>query len=187
LSLSAASPDRCLQHVFNEQTTAGVFARLSAGFTTLLVLDALDAVQHSDEERLGQVFDLRLRLLLSSAARKQWPELSILITSRLQPPRDLQTDEVSVIELVTIQQASTVETVLNGGANAILEVLASSRKASSGWLLGLLTATNGTQPSLATPQAVRKGLDALQADPDRLILRPRYGPFPVSTRPKENE
>jgi hypothetical protein len=159
LSLSAASPDRCLQQVFNEQTTAGLFTRLSAGATTLLVLDALDAVQYSDEERLGQVFDLRLRLLLSSTTRKWWPELSILVTSRFQPPRDLQAEGVSVIELVTMQQASTVEPVLDAGADAILEVLASSRKASSGWLLGLLTETSGTQPSLATPEAVRKGLD----------------------------
>src|SRR5437763_830304 len=89
LSLSAASPDRCLQQVFHEQTIAGVFASLSAGATTLLVLDALDTVQHADEVRLGQVCDLRLRLMLSSAARKRWPELSILVTSRFHSPRDL--------------------------------------------------------------------------------------------------
>jgi hypothetical protein len=34
---------------------------------------------------------------------------------------------------------------------------------------------------------VMKLRNALQAYPGRFILRPRYGPFPVSARPRDNE
>jgi hypothetical protein len=51
------------------------------------------------------------------------------------------------------------EQSLESGPATVLEVLATSRKASSGWLLGLLTGQHETQPSLATPAAVRKILE----------------------------
>src|SRR5262249_24192684 len=138
---------------------ARLFARLTADAVRLLMLDALDTVQHGNEERLGQVSDLRLRHLLSAAARGRWPELKILVTSRSQPPRDLPADTLTSIELGATQQLPNEEPLIDSGPATVLEILASSRKASSGWLLGLLAGQHETQPSLATPEAVRKVLE----------------------------
>ena len=51
-----------------------------------------------------------------------------------------------------------------GAATAILEALASSRKASSGWLLGLLSGQSESHASLATPATVRVILDRALGD-----------------------
>jgi hypothetical protein len=176
LPLSAASPDRCLQQVFDTRTTAGVFARLTTECTRLLALDALDTVQHRDEERAGQVFDLRLRHLLSSAARGRWPALSTVVTSRLRPPRELPGEAVTVLEFAAPRQPADEAPSLKRGDAAVLEVLASSRRASSGWLLGLLTGRHGRRPSLSTHAAVHKALDrALSAGLVRRIASRKSG------------
>src|SRR5262249_54300971 len=146
LPLSAASPDRCLQQVFHHRTTAGLFASMSSGTTNLLVLDALDTIQYTDVKRLGQISDLRLLLLLISAARRKWQGVSILVPSRFHPPRELQGEALSVIELAAIPQVSPAAPAGDAQSAALLEVLASSRQASSGWLLGALARPNETQP-----------------------------------------
>jgi hypothetical protein len=162
--LSAASPDRCLHHAFGDRTTAGVGARLDADTAGLLVLDALDTVQDPDDDGGGRVTDPRLRLLLSAAARHRWPGVSTLVTSRLRPGRDLPADGATVIELAAPDPAAGAGPSIGSGHAAVLEVLASSRQASSGWLLGLLTGHPTGPPSLATPAAVRAALaDALTA------------------------
>jgi hypothetical protein len=160
--LSAASPDRCLHHAFGDRTTAGIGARLAADNPGLVVLDALDTVQDPDDG--GRVTDPRLRLLLSAAARGRWPGVSTLVTSRLWPGRDLPADGATVIELVATDPAAGAGPLIGSGSAAVLEVLASSRQASSGWLLGLFAGHPARPPSLATPAAVHAALaDALTA------------------------
>lgn len=159
LPLSAANSDHCLQQLSGDEgrstnplTTAQLFELLSDGEAKLLVLDALDMVQQQGVERAGQVTDLRLRLLLSAAASGRWPGLSVVATSRLRPPPNLRSNALVLIELAAREKTEGQSP--EPSPHTTLEIIASSRQASSGWLLGLLTGPQETQPSLATPVAV---------------------------------
>jgi tetratricopeptide (TPR) repeat protein len=161
--LSAASPDRCLQQAFKHTTTAGLFAAITAAGTKLLVLDALDVVQYRiPGEHGASIFDSRLRHLLSSVLRGAWPAMGVLVTSRLPPPQELRSGGVTVIELTPTPSTESSRSV--GDATAVLELIASSRKATSGWLLGLLTGERQEQPSLTTPRGLRAILDQAVTD-----------------------
>ena len=174
LPLSAANPDRCLQQTFADQTTAGIFARLTEDGTPLVVLDALDMIQYQQEEYVGKIVDLRLRHLLSAAARNRWQGLQIIVTSRLPPPRDIPRQSLLEIKLRAPRPASSQQpTILNTRATPILETLAASRRATSGWLLGWLTGQTAKHPSLVTPVQIQEALKG--ALDDGLVQRVDLG------------
>lgn len=166
LFLSATNPDQCFQQICNGRSTAALFAQLDASNTKLLVLDGLDILQYSNEENFGQIYDLRLSHLLSKVRNKP-TKLRVLITSRLPPPRDLLNEFLTVIELAphSPTQPDIGEEILNHFKDSIaIEFLASSRKASSGWLLGFLSGVSEIVPSFSTPEPVSKILDEAVAN-----------------------
>jgi hypothetical protein len=173
LRLSARSADTELESAFRERrgaddgpvTTAELFAALDDdGGSHGLVLADLDALQTPGD---GVVTDVRLRLLLESAARERWADAAIVVSSRRAPPPSLaaagvvpQDRDPPALDVRDLPRATTV-----------LETLAAGRAAMPGWLLGLVAGESHARRMLDTPPAV---LDALE-EPLRTGLVQRYG------------
>jgi hypothetical protein len=128
LWLSAASPDRCLENAFGQQSTGALIDTLTVDAPRLLLLDALDTVQYEGRKNSGRIFDSRLRHLISSAARGRFPELKILVTSRSQPPDGLPEDRIEKVELTAMPGPALDRSLFEkGGEPGVLAFLASSR------------------------------------------------------------
>ncbi len=161
LPLSAASPDRCLQEAFGTRTTAGLSASLSTGSVRVLALDAIDALQTPYGAEQAKVWDLRMRHVLTSIAHQRWASVRTIVTSRLPPPDDLPAVAVTVLEARHERALPDLAPLTDVGLPRVLEVLASSRKASGGWFLGLLAGLSSGGRSLVTPPEIRTALDRL--------------------------
>jgi hypothetical protein len=109
LPLSAASPDRCFQQFLGVRTTRELFDRLDGERDKLLILDALETVQDPDKERAGLISDLRLRHLLAFVGHAAGPDVRIVVTSRLAPPRDLDAGAITLIELDEREQTVALQ------------------------------------------------------------------------------
>jgi hypothetical protein len=161
LRLSARSVDTELESAFRERrgadngpvTTAELFAALDDdGGSRGLVLANLDALQAPGD---GVVTDVRLRLLLESAARERWADAAIVVSSRRAPPPSLAA--AGVVPEERDPPALDVRDLPR--ATPVLEALAAGRAAMPGWLLGLVAGESRVRTLLDTPPAV---LDALE-------------------------
>lgn len=182
LALSACSIDRCLWHLIGADGLRGpitfreVRDYLEVGGARLLVLDGLDA---------DAMIDVRLRRLLADVAADQLPELKVLITSRLPPAADLGAD-ITVIEISDVPiPHELIELPLRAGPPTVMEVLAASRWAVSGWMLGLATGLASGEPSVATPAAVAATLTDVGYPVARVCMDPsgEWFQIPPSMRP----
>ena len=157
LPLSATSPDRCLQQILGAKTIAGLKRYLTESPAKLLILDAFENVQYQNPASQGEIADQRFQYLLSSISTGHWPKLTVLITSRLPPPPKFNNNTIKLIELPALPDKGPLSG-MDASDMKVLTVLASSRKASSGWLLGILTGLQPAVLDLSTPQIIDKTL-----------------------------
>lgn len=166
VSLSEASPDRCLSRVLAASgrraparaNTRRLFERLSG--VSLLVLDAVDTIQDSEARGGAVITDLRFERLLDAIARARWPAMATIVTSRCPPPSSLPRDAITLLEVAREPSIPTMRIdPPAAGPPSVLEALASSREATSGWLLGIVCQRSGPAPSLGTPAPVRAALE----------------------------
>jgi hypothetical protein len=101
----------------------------SAKEQRLLVLDGLDVLQQTTEQRMDDITDCRYRQLLFAACDQALPGTNIIVTSRTAPPGAMPEGSITVVKLLDANVSRPSLPADGSVERRVLEFVALSRRA----------------------------------------------------------
>lgn len=141
-------------------TASEVLYALAERAVRLVVVDGVELVPESSGQGF-RVEDMRVRHLLIAAAEGH-VGAPVLVTSQCPPAADLPETGVTMIAKSALGGFVRRPITAGTGRATLLEVIASSRRASSGWFLAAALGHHLDEGSFATPDYVEEQLKIAQ-------------------------